>query len=213
MKQRTIISLIASAALLTACGSGLTGTQMDTENAAKFVSEKVTKNIDRNDWKIFEINWSEEEELENKLGFILVSMVNSSGDCYTQPFIGQIGWGAGDLTPEHWYKRLDYAQVKGIDPAAIDPAEYARQIAEAKALIPEGYSFKSVSDYTIAETLPSRTEIEEGEGVYPQTTTASFTLCITEDGKETVTSAGNTSIVYYEIEFEVLPDGTVQIDE
>lgn len=211
--KKTIVSLLAAAAMLTACNSGLTDNQMDSENAAKFVSEKVAKNIDRNEWKIFEINWSEEEELENKLGFILVSMVNSSGDCYTQPFIGQIGWTAGDLTPEHWYKRLDYAQVKGIDPTAIDPAKYMRQLEEAKAMIPEGYSFKSVSDYTLSETLPSRTEVENGEGTYPQTTQATFTLCITEDGKETVTSAGNTSIVYYELDFEVQPDGTVLLKE
>ena len=102
MKKRTLGSLIAAVALLTACsGGGLTGTQMDSEKAARFVNEKVAKNIDRNDWKIFEINWSEQEELENKLGFILVSMVNSAGDCYTQPFIGLIGWGGGELAPEH----------------------------------------------------------------------------------------------------------------
>ena len=213
MKKRTLGSLIAAVALLTACsGGGLTGTQMDSEKAARFVNEKVAKNIDRDNWKIFEINWSEQEELENTLGFILVSMVNSTGDCYSQPFIGQIGWGAGELSPEHWYQHLDFAQVKGLDPTAIDPAEYLRQIEAAKAMIPEGYSFKSVKEYTLQETLPSRTELENGTGTYPQTTETSFTLCITEDGNETVSSAGNTSIVYYEVGFHVLPDGTVEMD-
>lgn len=36
---------------------------------------------------------------------------------------------------------------------------------------------------------------------------------ITENGKEIVESAGKKSVQYYEVTFNVLPDGSVQMEE
>ena len=41
----------------------------------------------------------------------------------------------------------------------------------------------------------------------------SFVVRFTEDGKETESSAGKTSYIYYEAEVTVEPDGTLSIEE
>ena len=43
--------------------------------------------------------------------------------------------------------------------------------------------------------------------------TASFTIRFTEDGKETESSAGKTSIIYYEGKATVNPDGSLSIED
>ena len=42
---------------------------------------------------------------------------------------------------------------------------------------------------------------------------AEFSMNITENGKEIVESAGKKSVQYYEVTFNVLPDGSVQMEE
>lgn len=43
--------------------------------------------------------------------------------------------------------------------------------------------------------------------------TAQFTLNVTEDGKEYIESAGKKSIQYYQLDFNVLPSGSIELDE
>lgn len=71
------------------------GTQMDTEEATAKVVETL-KNIDPNEWKIYKVEWFEQEELSNELGTMNVWMVNKNNSAFFQTFVLYTG-SVGDL--------------------------------------------------------------------------------------------------------------------
>ena len=79
-------------------------------------------------------------------------------------------------------------------------------------MIPENYTFKSIGDYLIQETVPSGNEFLDRNKTFGEVK-AEFRMNITENGKEIVESAGKKSVQYYEVTFNVLPDGSVQMEE
>ena len=102
------------------------------------------------------------------------------------------------------------ASKSGCDPqAAVD---IAAQIAQAKTMLPEGHTFKSVGRYQIEEDVPAGNSAFNRNKTFGQQHT-SFVVRFTEDGKETESSAGKTSYIYYEAEVTVEPDGTLSIEE
>ena len=84
--------------------------------------------------------------------------------------------------------------------------------AQAKAMLPEGHTFKSVGRYQIEEDVPAGNSAFNRNKTFGQQHT-SFVVRFTEDGKETESSAGKTSYIYYEAEVTVEPDGTLSIEE
>ena len=74
------------------------------------------------------------------------------------------------------------------------------------------YTFKSIGDYLIQETVPSGNEFLDRNKTFGEVK-AEFSMNITENGKEIVESAGKKSVQYYEVTFNVLPDGSVQMEE
>ena len=102
------------------------------------------------------------------------------------------------------------ASKSGCDPqAAVD---IAAQIAQAKTMLPEGHTFKSVGSYQIEEDVPAGNSVFNRNKTFGKQHT-SFVVRFTEDGKETESSAGKTSYIYYEAEVTVEPDGTLSIEE
>ena len=108
--------------------------------------------------------------------------------------------------------KLDFEKVKGLTPASINVEAIRKQYEEAKAMIPENYTFKSIGDYLIQETVPSGNEFLDRNKTFGEVK-AEFSMNITENGKEIVESAGKKSVQYYEVTFNVLPDGSVQMEE
>ena len=94
----------------------------------------------------------------------------------------------------------------------LDAAQIAAQIAQAKAMLPEGHTFKSVGRYEIEEEVPAGMS-HFNRNKEPGKQTTSFTVRFTEDGKETESSAGKTSIIYYEGKATVNSDGSLSIED
>ena len=189
--------------------------KMDSDEATQLIVETLEKNINFDEWKIYEIRWMEADELENNLTVLFVEMVNKAGDCFSQTFTLS-GPGKGNISDLNeaggLRGKLDFEKVKGLTPASINVEAIRKQYEEAKAMIPENYTFKSIGDYLIQETVPSGNEFLDRNKTFGEVK-AEFSMNITENGKEIVESAGKKSVQYYEVTFNVLPDGSVQMEE
>lgn len=217
MKRFACFAAVAGmAALLVSCNnvsSMLGGAKYpadQTESYAKAV-EILKEKIDTTKFKIFAMRFQEGEELSNDLSSISLDMVNADNYAFRQAYylddrVGQMN----DYSTS--VNEIDYAKIKGISLSAIDPAAIGRQIEEAKQLLPEGHTFQSVSVYEISEVLPRSTGLmNRGRDIGAQE--ADFKICFTEDGKETETSGGQVTHLYYEAKILVNADGTITPEE
>lgn len=213
---RTLAAALSAAIVTTSCNGILPGSgpKMDTEEGTIAVKESFAKHIDLEKWKPYVVTWMEGEELGNDLQLLRVEMVSPSSGCFYQTF-SLSGPGAGnisDLRETTNTAKPSFDEVKGITPEMIDPAAIQRQFEQAKAMIPEGYTFKSIGRYRIEEDLLSGNPFLD-RNKQAGRITAEFTLNVTEDGKEYIESAGKKSIQYYQFDFNVLPDGSIELDE
>lgn len=217
MKRFACFAAVAGmAALLVSCNnvsSMLGGAKYpadQTESYAKAV-EILKEKIDTTKFKIFAMRFQEGEELSNDLSSIALDMVNADNYAFRQAYYldGRVGQ-MNDYSTS--VNEIDYAKIKGISLSAIDPAAIGRQIEEAKQLLPEGHTFQSVSVYEISEVLPRSTGLmNRGRDIGAQET--DFKICFTEDGKETETSGGQVTHLYYEAKILVNADGTITPEE
>lgn len=217
MKRFACFAAVAGmAALLVSCNnvsSMLGGAKYpadQTESYAKAV-EILKEKIDTTKFKIFAMRFQEGEELSNDLSSISLDMVNADNYAFRQAYYldGRVGQMNDYATSVN---EIDYAKIKGISLSAIDPAAIGRQIEEAKQLLPEGHTFQSVSVYEISEVLPRSTGLmNRGRDIGAQE--ADFKICFTEDGKETETSGGQVTHLYYEAKILVNADGTITPEE
>ena len=217
MKRFACFAAVAGmAALLVSCNnvsSMLGGAKYpadQTESYAKAV-EILKEKVDTTKFKIFGIRFQEREELCNDLSSISLDMVNADNYAFRQAYYmdGRVGQ-MNDYSTS--VNEIDYAKIKGISLSAIDPAAIGRQIEEAKQLLPEGHTFQSVSVYEISEVLPRSTGLmNRGRDIGAQE--ADFKICFTEDGKETETSGGQVTHLYYEAKILVNADGTITPEE
>ena len=180
------------------------------------MKDLVTNNVDPDEWKIIQIDWNEgmsnDAKLGNNLynGSIFMRLVKSNGQVFSQGFNGQLGFQATQISPDHWYEQgLDYEKITPIDASKLDAAAIVKQIEDAKKMIPAEYEFKSLAEYRINAGIP---QSSDGKGEYTAETTAEFTINVVEKGNETVSNAGTTSIIYYEIDFNVASDGTITME-
>lgn len=163
--KKLILAITASlciATLISSCNNlGISAPKMDSDEATQLIVETLEKNINFDEWKIYEIRWMEADELENNLTVLFVEMVNKAGDCFSQTFTLS-GPGKGNISDQDeaggLSGKLDFEKVKGLTPASINVEAIRKQYEEAKAMIPENYTFKSIGDYLIQETVPSGNE-------------------------------------------------------
>lgn len=217
MKRFACFAAVAGmAALLVSCNNvssmlgGAKYSADQTESYAKAV-EILKEKIDTTKFKIFAMRFQEGEELSNDLSSISLDMVNADNYAFRQAYYldGRVGQ-MNDYSTS--VNEIDYAKIKGISLSAIDPAAIGRQIEEAKQLLPEGHTFQSVSVYEISEVLPRSTGLmNRGRDIGAQE--ADFKICFTEDGKETETSGGQVTHLYYEAKILVNADGTITPEE
>lgn len=217
MKRFACFAAVAGmAALLVSCNNvssmlgGVKYPADQTESYAKAV-EILKEKIDTTKFKIFAMRFQEGEELSNDLSSISLDMVNADNYAFRQAYYldGRVGQ-MNDYSTS--VNEIDYAKIKGISLSAIDPAAIGRQIEEAKQLLPEGHTFQSVSVYEISEVLPRSTGLmNRGRDIGAQE--ADFKICFTEDGKETETSGGQVTHLYYEAKILVNADGTITPEE
>lgn len=217
MKKSIGFAAIAGiAALFVSCNnvnSLLGGAKYPADQAETYAKavEILKEKVDTTKFKIFSMRFNEREELSNDLSSISLDMVNADNFAFRQAYYmdGRVGQ-MNDYSTS--VNEIDYAKIKGISLSEIDPAAIGRQIEEAKQLLPEGHTFQSVSIYQISEVLPKiMSMLNRGKAVGTQE--ANFKICFTEDGKETETSGGQVTHLYYEANIIVNPDGSITPEE
>ncbi|WP_290536034.1 hypothetical protein [Alistipes sp.] len=217
MKKLSRLAAIAGmTALLVSCNnvsSMLGGAKYPADQAETYAKavEILKEKVDTTKFKIFAMRFNEREELSNDLSNISLDMVNADNYAFRQAYYmdGRVGQ-MNDYSTS--VNEIDYAKIKGISLSKIDPAAIGRQIEEAKQLLPEGHTFKSISVYQIDEVLPRSTSMmNRGKNIGGQE--ANFKICFTEDGKETETSGGQVTHLYYEANIIVNPDGSITPEE
>ena len=217
MKKSICFAAIAGiAALFVSCNnvnSLLGGAKYPADQAETYAKavEILKEKVDTTKFKIFSMRFNEREELSNDLSSISLDMVNADNFAFRQAYYmdGRVGQ-MNDYSTS--VNEIDYAKIKGICLSEIDPAAIGRQIEEAKQLLPEGHTFQSVSIYQISEVLPKiMSMLNRGKAVGTQE--AEFKICFTEDGKETETSGGQVTHLYYEANIIVNPDGSITPEE
>ena len=217
MKKSICFAAIAGiAALFVSCNnvnSLLGGAKYPADQAETYAKavEILKEKVDTTKFKIFSMRFNEREELSNDLSSISLDMVNADNFAFRQAYYmdGRVGQ-MNDYSTS--VNEIDYTKIKGISLSKIDPAAIGRQIEEAKQLLPEGHTFQSVSIYQISEVLPKiMSMLNRGKAVGTQE--ANFKICFTEDGKETETSGGQVTHLYYEANIIVNPDGSITPEE
>ena len=191
---RLLAAVVAAAATIPSC-STLTGYPTDAEASYAKAIELTKKSVDTDKFKIYSLSIMEGETLSDNLFLVTVKLVNR------------------DLRDvQSTFEAPEYETTVGIDLSKLDPAQIAAQIAQAKTMLPEGHSYKSVGRYEIEEEVPAGNSAFNRNRKPGQQHT-SFIVRFTEDGKETESSAGKTSYIYYEAKVTVGPDGTLTIEE
>lgn len=209
-------AIVGMTALLVSCNnvnSLLGGAKHPADQAESYAKavEILKEKVDTTKFKIFGMRFQEREELCNDLSSVSLDMVNADNYAFRQAYYldGRVGQ-MNDYSTS--VNEIDYAKIKGISLSAIDPAAIGRQIEEAKQLLPEGHTFQSISVYEISEVLPRSTGLmNRGRNI--GATEAEFKICFTEDGKETETSGGQVTHLYYEANIIVNPDGSISPEE
>lgn len=168
--------------------------------------------MDTDKFKIYSLSIMEGEPLSDNLFLVMVKLVNRDNRAFSQSYYMN-GLAPTDLRDvQSTFEAPEYETTVGIDLSELDPARIAAQIAQAKTMLPEGHSYKSVGRYEIEEEVPAGNSAFNRNRKPGQQHT-SFIVRFTEDGKETESSAGKTSYIYYEAKVTVGPDGTLTIEE
>lgn len=213
MKRISTLLIAAAALLAAACTRpGASGTR-PTDSAESYARavEELTRRIDTQRFKIYGIRISEREALSDDLYHVTVQLVNADDQTFTQTLFLD-GTDPSELSQASLRDAPRYATTRGISPAALDPAAIAAQIARARELLPEGYTYRSVGAYRIDEEVPASSAFLNRNRQIGRHNT-SLTLLFTEDGKETESSGGRTATIYYEATARVADDGSVVLEE
>lgn len=211
--RHTFKLLAATVAAATICScSTLTGYPTDAEASYAKAIEIAKKSVNTDKFKVYSLSFMEGETLSDNLFLISVKLVNRDNQAFSQSYYmtGLEPTALRDV--QRTFEAPEYETTVGIDLTKLDAAQIAAQIAQAKAMLPEGHSFKSVGSYQIEEDVPAGNSAFNRNKTFGQQHT-SFVVRFTEDGKETESSAGKTSYIYYEAEVTVEPDGTLSIEE
>ena len=191
---RLLAAAVATAATIQSC-STLTGYPTDAEASYAKAIELTKKSVDT-----------------DNLFLVTVKLVNKDDQAFSQSYYMN-GLEPTDLRDvQSTFEAPEYETTVGIDLSKLDPARIAAQIAQAKTMLPEGHSYKSGGRYEIEEEVPAGNSAFNRNRKPGQQHT-SFIVRFTEDGKETESSAGKTSYIYYEAKVTVGPDGTLTIEE
>lgn len=204
-KKSRIILLALAALFMVSCDnvkSALGGMKTDSTEVLDKAKELAKANFDPAKWKIVSVDWGEgvgDDELTGTVSSIRFYVIDKDGRAWQQSFSAALGWKASDLDDTSFATGDKYDDPKdcpALDLDKFDAAKYTKIIEDAKALIPKGYTYKSLDDFSMNtyDESPIR-----------------LTLNVVEEGKEAVSNAGRTSIVYYELNYTVSDDGKVTL--
>ena len=204
-KLNYLIAVLVMAILLPSCNqisklaeSASGGLSMDSEGAAADIVECLGK-IDQNQWRVLSLTIradGSQDECSNTLGNIYAYMINSDDQIVFQNLWPNVT--APEPKGGNFYKNKKFA---GIPELKLTVDDLKKNIEACKAMLPEEYKFLSLFRYEI--------ELEKNSDVY----TTGIVMNVQEKGKETISANGVESGVYYEVKFEISPDGKVTIKD
>lgn len=202
------IVLLGIIAMMTSCGyvSTLMGEAANPADKAESYTkaiELVKGNVDLNKHKIYSVRFNEGKTLSNDLENVKISLVDNDNQKFTQTI--RMDGTVEELTPNETLQKVEFDKIKGIDLSEINPTDLEGYFEEAKTMLPEGHSFKSISSYVIDEKI-SRSNTNNGIN------TIHFTICFTEDGKSVEQKGRVITTNYYEVSVYVQPDGTLVVE-
>ena len=151
---RLLAAAVAAAATIPSC-STLTGYPTDAEASYAKAIELTKKSVDTDKFKIYSLSIMEGETLSDNLFLVTVKLVNRDNRAFSQSYYMN-GLAPTDLRDvQSTFEAPEYETTVGIDLSELDPARIAAQIAQAKTMLPEGHSYKSVGRYEIEEEVPA----------------------------------------------------------
>lgn len=160
--------------------TGMDGSEtFDNAETLNSVKEMLLSKCDTEKMPIYRIFITEIDECSGRAQTVNVGMLNADK---TQTFYQNFYFN-GEAMPIN--DGNDSADATPIDLSKLDMNVIAKGIENAKALIPEGYSYK------VLRML----DLTNG--------TTRLTMALTKDGEETVSNAGQTSDVYYDAIYEI----------
>ena len=170
--------LAASVAAATICScSSLTGYPTDAEASYAKAIEIAKKSVDTDKFKVYSLSFMEGETLSDNLFLISVKLVNRDNQAFSQSYY-MTGFEPTALRDvQRTFEDPEYETTVGIDLTKLDAAQIAAQIAQAKAMLPEGHTFKSVGRYQIEEDVPAGNSVFNRNKTFGQQHT-SFVVCL-----------------------------------
>ena len=205
-KKSKILLLALAALVMASCGdmaSKLGGMKTDSPDVLEKAKELAKANFDPAQWKVVSVDWSEgagQDELTGEVASVRFYMIDKDGKAWQQSFHPSLGWKASDLDDTSFAEGDKYDDPKeypALELDKLDAAKYTKIIEDAKALIPKGYTYKSMESFEMNTFDKSPMEL---------------VFNVVEEGKETVTNAGKTSTVYYQLRYSVSDDGKVKFE-
>ena len=198
--------------VLSSCNGLLNSDPMDKADTYKKALDVVKEKFDSENKKIYRVWFSEGEALSNKMLYVVLFVVDSENNLYSQTYYldGRVGDkreasdGSFDLT---------YQKINGIDLDEIDLSSIEKYFADAQKLVPEGHTYKSIGSYAIEEILPYKANGPKNDGRRVGEQDKIISILFTEDGNETEISGREITYLYYEGKIHVNPDGTLYIEE
>lgn len=201
-----LFSLIA---MMTSCGYvssmlGEASNPADKGESYKKALEIVNKNIDGNKYKIYTVWFNEGKTLSNDLDEVRLYLVDRDNQKFKQTI--HLDGTVEELTPYDTLQKVEYEKLKGIDLSEINTTALEGYFEEAKTMLPEGHSFRSIGEYVVEEII-------SGSKAYSGENKTRFTVCFTEDGNSVEQKGRVITTNYYEASVYVQPDGTLEVED
>ncbi|MDE6268166.1 MAG: hypothetical protein K2M04_03690 [Muribaculaceae bacterium] len=199
----SIVAMMTSCSLVSSIMGEAANPADKGESYAKAI-ELVNKNLDGNKYKIYSVRFSEGKTLSNDLGDITLYLVDSDNQKFKQKIY--IDGTVDELIPHDTLQKVEYEKLKGIDLSEINTSALEGYFEEAKTMLPEGHSFRSIGEYVVEEII-------SGSKAYTGENKNRFTVCFTEDGNSVEQKGRVITTNYYEASVYIQPDGTLEVED
>jgi hypothetical protein len=198
MKMKNLFIAVAIVALFPACSQVLP----PVIQSPKAIEELATdlKKISK-DYQIEKIVVHEKDELSGNFGMAVVNMRDSEGAAYEQILYYNYGIPHNDPKPQgRRGASRENPRFLNVEDIIARKDMIEKYVEDAKAQLPEGYTFESVDFMTFSAD-------DKGEFAL------SFELQVTETGKSARMEGGRKVTDYYQLNFYVDKDGNITHDE
>ncbi|MCD7973913.1 MAG: hypothetical protein LUG18_14850 [Candidatus Azobacteroides sp.] len=195
--KNLLLGLFSVLVLMSSC-SQIFPPDIDSDEALDEVINALNE-VDKDTYKIKYAKVTEKEKLSSEFGMLYISLQDMEGKEYSQNIFYNMPTDGGEIK-EDLIQSKKKKDVKPLDIDAINKENIRKYIEEAKGMIPEGYSFKSMGGIEFNSD-------KEGNLIYK------LTLNATEDGNSTKVQGRNIVTEYYEFTYDVDKDGNVTMKD